>query len=95
MPTSSYWSPKEKELNRLRKEQERLNKELVILKQRDILKQEIKRAKKEKFYRSPTGKLYLGTASAIGGIKKEMEKPETKKATSKLMKDIEKAWKKL
>lgn len=96
MSTSNYWSQSEaQKVRKLEAERKKLESELNVLRQRDILKQQIARAKKEKFYRSPGGKIYLGTAAAIGGIKRELQKPETKKAMTKVERDIGRLWKKL
>lgn len=95
MSTSKYWSTSKAEIKRLKKRRKELNKEIQMLRERDMLKAEIARQSREKFYRSRAGKAYLTGKRIGGGIKKIATSPETKKRMSKLERDIEALGKKV
>jgi hypothetical protein len=94
MGTSKYWKFNfqkkpitQEELNKLKKERDRLSKEIEGLRERDILKAEIKRSKTEKFYRSPSGKLALTLRQAGGTLAHNWQTsaPERKKLGKELL----------
>ena len=93
--TSGYWTTNKKEINKLTKERDRLNRELELLRQRDILKANISRQKKEKFYRSGTGKVYLTGIQSAKAVERKLTSPGVKKTASKLTSDLKKLSKKL
>lgn len=95
MGSSSYWSNKQQEIKRLTNEKMKLQKEIEFLRHRDILKAEVSKQKKEKFYRTPIGQTYSKLGSAYRALEKEATSPKTKQAVSKLEKDIGKLAKKL
>jgi len=87
---------------RLSKEKQRLEKEVGVLRQRDILQAEIKRAKKEKFYRSRAGKVKLFMdKSAVAFQQKEREwvgrqsTPQAKAERKRFTKNFVKQWNKI